>query len=121
MHLPHFSFGPQEGAFYRGQFVVWHIDNIIERRVQLNAEKNRMFIQITNSRKKQRHTMCKFVFRENNVYQLLALHRLFRCIFSDQSQKAIVISSLSSVPGVYCSLLCLNLHVLHDIVRVVFW
>ena len=43
----------------------------IERRVQLDAEKNRMFMQITNSRKKQRHTMRKFVFHENNFYQLV--------------------------------------------------
>ena len=42
----------------------------IEWRVQLDAEKkNRMFMQITNSRKKQRHTIRKFVFRENNFYQ----------------------------------------------------
>ena len=26
-------------------------------------------MQITNSRKKQRHTIRKFVFRENNFYQ----------------------------------------------------
>ena len=43
----------------------------IERRLQLDAEKNRMFMQITNSRKKQRHMICKFVFRENNFYQLI--------------------------------------------------
>mgnify|MGYP000365075934 CR=1 FL=1 len=44
----------------------------IERRVQLDAEKkNRMFMQITNSGKKQRHMICKFVFRENNFYQLI--------------------------------------------------
>ena len=34
-------------------------------------KKNRMFMQITNSRKKQRHTIRKFVFRENNFYQLI--------------------------------------------------
>ena len=28
-------------------------------------------MQITNSRKKQRHTIRKFVFRENNFYQLI--------------------------------------------------
>ena len=43
----------------------------IERRVQLDAEKNRMFMQITNSRKKQRLTICNFAFRENNFYQLI--------------------------------------------------
>ena len=43
----------------------------IEWRVQLDAEKNRMFMQIKNSRKKQRHTIRKFVFRENNFYQLI--------------------------------------------------
>ena len=32
----------------------------IERRVQLDAEKNRMFMQITNSRKKQRHNLHVF-------------------------------------------------------------
>ena len=30
-----------------------------------------MFMQIKNSRKKQRHTIRKFVFRENNFYQLI--------------------------------------------------
>ena len=34
-------------------------------------KKNRMFMQITSSRKKQRHTIHKFVFRENNFYQLI--------------------------------------------------
>ena len=34
-------------------------------------KKNRMFMQITNSRKKQRHTIRKFVFRENKFYQLI--------------------------------------------------
>ena len=34
-------------------------------------KKSRMFMQITKSRKKQRHTMRKFVFRENNFYQLV--------------------------------------------------
>jgi len=44
----------------------------IEWRVQLDAEKkNRMFVQTTNSRKKQRHRMRKFVFHENNFYQLV--------------------------------------------------
>ena len=28
-------------------------------------------MQITNSRKKQRHTIHKFVFRENNFYKLI--------------------------------------------------
>ena len=28
-------------------------------------------MQIKNSRKKQRHTIRKFVFRENNFYQLI--------------------------------------------------
>ena len=41
----------------------------IEWRDQLDAEKNRMFMQITISRKKQRHTIRKFVFRENSFYQ----------------------------------------------------
>ena len=44
----------------------------IERRAQLDAEKkNRMFMQITNFRKKQRNMICKFVFRENNFYHLI--------------------------------------------------
>ena len=43
----------------------------IEWRVQLDAEKNRMYMQITNSRKKQRHTIGKFVFCENNFYKLI--------------------------------------------------
>ena len=34
-------------------------------------KKSRMFMQITKSRKKQRHTMRKFVFRENIFYQLV--------------------------------------------------
>ena len=34
-------------------------------------KQNRMFMQITNSRKKQRRMICKFVFRENNFYQLI--------------------------------------------------
>ena len=34
-------------------------------------KQNRMFMQITNSRKKQRRIICKFVFRENNFYQLI--------------------------------------------------
>ena len=43
----------------------------IDWRVQLDAEK-RMFMQITNSRKKQHHTISKLVTRENNYfYQLI--------------------------------------------------
>ena len=34
-------------------------------------KKNRMFMQIIKSRKKQRYTMRKFVLRENNFYQLV--------------------------------------------------
>ena len=34
-------------------------------------KQNRMLMQITNSRKKQRRMICKFVFRENNFYQLI--------------------------------------------------
>ena len=34
-------------------------------------KQNRVFMQITNSRKKQRRMICKFVFRENNFYQLI--------------------------------------------------
>ena len=34
-------------------------------------KKNRMFMQIIKSRKKQGHTMRKFVFRENYFYQLV--------------------------------------------------
>ena len=33
--------------------------------------KGPMFMQITNSSKIQRHTIRKFVFRENNFYQLI--------------------------------------------------
>ena len=73
MCLPYFLVWPARRRVL--QRAVCHlaagIDNNIERRVQLSAEKSRMFIQITNSRKKQRHTMCKFVFRGNNVYQQL--------------------------------------------------
>ena len=46
--------------------------DIIEQRVQLHAEKNRMFMQIKNATwKKQHHTIRKFVFREINFYQLI--------------------------------------------------
>ena len=34
-------------------------------------KKNRMFMQIIKSRKKQRYKMRKFVLRENNFYQLV--------------------------------------------------
>ena len=34
-------------------------------------KKNRMFMQIIKSSKKQRYTMRKFVLRENNFYQLV--------------------------------------------------
>ena len=34
-------------------------------------KKNRMFLQIIKSRKKQHYTMRKFVLRENNFYQLV--------------------------------------------------
>ena len=34
-------------------------------------KKNRMFMQIIKSRKKQRYTMRKLVLRENNFYQLV--------------------------------------------------
>ena len=47
----------------------------VEWRVQLNAEKKIVFMQSTNSMKKQRHTICKFVFRENNFYQLIGSSR----------------------------------------------
>ena len=32
---------------------------------------NRTFMQITNSRKTERNTICKFLFRENNFCQLI--------------------------------------------------
>ena len=34
-------------------------------------KKNRMFMQIIKSRKKQRYTIRKLVLRENNFYQLV--------------------------------------------------
>ena len=34
-------------------------------------KKNRMFLQIIKSTKKQRYTMRKFLLRENNFYQLV--------------------------------------------------
>ena len=37
----------------------------------IGHKKNGMFMQIKNSRKKQRHTIRKFVFRENYFYQLI--------------------------------------------------
>ena len=39
--------------------------------VYWTEKQNRMFMQITNSRKKQRRMICNFVFRENNFYQLI--------------------------------------------------
>ena len=50
----------------------------------------------------------------------LTLHGLFRCKFSDLSRKAIVFSH--PFPQLLVlSLLCLNSHVLRDVIWVVFW
>ena len=42
-----------------------------EQRVQLDAKKKSNVYANYKLRKKQRHTICKFVFRENNFYQLV--------------------------------------------------
>ena len=52
-------------------FFFW-TQRILNEGSNWTQKKNRMFVQITNSRKTQRHTMRKFVFvRENNFYQLI--------------------------------------------------
>ena len=52
-------------------FFFW-TQRILNEGSNWTQKKNRMFMQITNSRKTQRHTMRKFVFvRENNFYQLI--------------------------------------------------
>ena len=61
----------------------------IERRVQLNAEKKSCFCKLQTPGK-NRHTLCKFVFRENNFYQLIGSP--FHCKFSHLGRKAMVFS-----------------------------
>lgn len=51
-------------------FFFW-TQRILNEGSNWTQKKNRMFMQITNSRKKQRHTIRKFVFRENNFYKLI--------------------------------------------------
>ena len=51
-------------------FLFW-TQRILNEGSYWTQKKNRMFMQITNSRKKQRHTIRKFVFCENNFYQLI--------------------------------------------------
>ena len=53
-------------------------------------KKNRMFMQIIKSRKKQRQTMRRFVLRENNFYQLVDFS--VTVYFAVNFQKAIVFS-----------------------------
>ena len=63
-------------------------------------KKNRMFMQIIKSRKKQRHTMRKFVLRENNFYQLvdfsvtvyLAVNFQKAIVFSHHFPQSLVLS-----------------------------
>ena len=47
------------------------MQRILKEGSNWTEKQNRMFMQITNSRKKQRRMICKFVFRENNFYQLI--------------------------------------------------
>ena len=48
----------------------------IERRVQLDTEKKiKSLCKLQTPGKKQRHMICKFVFRENNFYQLIGSHQ----------------------------------------------
>ena len=47
-------------------------------------KQNRMFMQTTNSRKKQRRMICKFVFRENNFYQLIDVRANVLSLRSDE-------------------------------------
>ena len=51
-------------------FFFW-TQRILNEGSNWTQKKNRMFMQIKNSRKKKRHTIRKFVFRENNFYQLI--------------------------------------------------
>ena len=52
-------------------FFFW-MQRIVNEGSNWTQKKNRMFMQIKNSGKKQRHTICKFVFRGNNYfYQLI--------------------------------------------------
>ena len=78
-------------------------------------KKNRMFMQIIKSRKKQRQTMRKFVLRENNFYQLVDFS--VTDYFAVNFQKAIVFSHHFPQALV----LSLNFHVLRDVIRVGFW
>ena len=82
---------------------------------------NRMFMQITNSRKKQRHTIRKFVFRENSFYQLIdsSVTVYFAVNFQTTGEKPVF--SHHFPQSLVLSLLCLHSHVLRDVIRVVFW
>ena len=51
-------------------FFFW-TQRILNEGSNWTQKKNRMFMQITNSKKKQLHTIRKFVFRENNFYKLI--------------------------------------------------
>ena len=51
-------------------FFFW-TQRILNEGSNWTQKKNRMFMQIKNSRKKQRHTVCNSAFRENNFYQLI--------------------------------------------------
>ena len=80
-------------------------------------------MQIKNSRKKQRHTERKFVFRENNFYQLIdsSVTVYFAVNFQTKAENEshCVSSSLPSV-SIVLSLLCLNSDVLRDVIELFF-
>ena len=46
-------------------FFFW-TQRILNEGSNYTQKKYQIFMQITNSRKKERHTICKFLFRENN-------------------------------------------------------
>ena len=73
-----------------------------------------MFMQITNSRKKQRHTIRKFVFRENNFYQLIDTLKSISLQIFRLKPKSHCVSHLFP-QSLVLSLLSLNSHVLCDV------
>jgi len=87
------------------------IDNNIERRVQLNAEKSRMFIQITLAPGKNSVTRCaNLCFVGTMFISSCSSGSISLYIFRLKPKSHCVFESLSSVASTYRSLLCLNSH-----------